>query len=74
MKTVRPLPGFTMSGAQWLTVLMAVNGWTAEQVAEIVGVSKHSVDSWRTGRTAPSAENAKKMETHLGMSTQVRWK
>lgn len=74
MKAVRPLPGFTMSGAQWLTVLMAVNGWTAAQIAEKIGVSRHSIDSYRCGRTAPSAETAKKMEIHLGMPTSVRWR
>lgn len=45
------------------------NGWSQEQLAEQLGVSRQSVSKWESGMSIPDLEKILKMSTLFGVST-----
>lgn len=73
MKSVNLLHGTKMTGPQWLQILCVVNGFRSTDLADMLGISVNSVDTYRCGRGRPSAEIQKVMRKVLNMPENVTW-
>ncbi len=57
-----------------LTVLRKMNGFSQEQIAEKVGISRQAYAKWESGATIPDVEKAAALAEVYGVTLDSLWK
>lgn len=60
-------PGIPRWRGDSLRVRRIAAGWTAQQLAERVGVSKSTLTRWEQGENAPSSDHVRQLAEALGV-------
>lgn len=50
-----------------LSACRVQNGYTQQEVAELIGICEKTLVSWESGKTAPNIENAQKLSELYGI-------